>query len=78
MVGDWFRGELRDHIAELLTDSRTLSRGYFRQPALGRLLDRHLSGREDNGRRLWALMMFERWHREFVDAPSPALNTPHP
>jgi asparagine synthase (glutamine-hydrolysing) len=77
MVGDWFRGELREYIIELLTDSRTLSRGYFRQPAVRGLLDRHLSGREDNGRRLWSLMMFEDWHREFVDTPSPALNPLH-
>jgi asparagine synthase (glutamine-hydrolysing) len=77
MVGDWFRGQLRDHIVEVLTDSRALSRGYFRQAALRGLLDRHLSGREDNGRRLWALMMFEEWHREFVDAPAPALSPVH-
>jgi asparagine synthase (glutamine-hydrolysing) len=77
MVGEWFRGELRDHVVEVLTDKRALSRGYFREPALRGLLDRHLSGREDNGRRLWALMMLEEWHREFVDAPSPALNPLH-
>jgi asparagine synthase (glutamine-hydrolysing) len=77
MVGGWFRDQLRDYIVEMLTDSRALSRGYFRQPVLRGLLDRHLSGREDNGRQLWALMMFEAWHREFVDSPSPALDPRH-
>jgi asparagine synthase (glutamine-hydrolysing) len=77
MAGDWFRGELRDQTAELLTDSRAASRGYFRQPAVRTLLDRHHSGREDNSSKLWTLMMFELWHREFVDDPSPALNPLH-
>jgi asparagine synthase (glutamine-hydrolysing) len=77
MAGRWFRGELRDHIVEVLTDSRALSRGYFRQPALRGLLDRHLSGQAENASKLWTLMMFEIWHREFVDVPSSALSGLH-
>jgi asparagine synthase (glutamine-hydrolysing) len=77
IAADWFRGELREQTAELLTDSRAASRGYFRQETLRTLLDRHQSGREDNSAKLWTLMMFELWHREFVDDPAPALSPVH-
>jgi asparagine synthase (glutamine-hydrolysing) len=70
MVGDWFRGELRDYISELLTDPTTLNRGYFREDRLRSMLARHLDGTEEHGMRLWGLMMLELWHRELVDAPS--------
>jgi asparagine synthase (glutamine-hydrolysing) len=70
MVGRWFRGELRDHISQVLTDPATLARGYFSEPCVRELLDRHLDGSRDNSMKLWALMMFEVWHREVVDQPA--------
>jgi asparagine synthase (glutamine-hydrolysing) len=73
MIGDWLRGGLRDMLVELLTDSRAASRDYFRQPVVRGLLDEHLSGRAYHAEKLWTLMMFEVWHREFVDSPAPAL-----
>jgi asparagine synthase (glutamine-hydrolysing) len=67
MAGDWFRGELRDYIGDVLTDPRSLSRDYFREPYVRSLLERHLDGTEENGAQLWSLMMFEIWHRELID-----------
>jgi asparagine synthase (glutamine-hydrolysing) len=77
MAAQWFRGELREQTTELLTDSRAASRGYFRPDTMHGLLDRHLAGREENSAKLWTLMMFELWHREFVDDPAPALSPAH-
>ena len=31
-----------------------------------RLVDEHLSGRRDHSLRLWLLVVFERWHRQYV------------
>ena len=72
MVGDWFRGELRGYVSEVLTDPGTLSRGYFREDRIRAFLNEHLDGTRDYGMPLWALMMLELWHREVVDAPSSA------
>ena len=42
-------------------------RGYFRPEAIGRLLDEHQSGRTSHGHRIWALLVLELWHRQWVD-----------
>jgi asparagine synthase (glutamine-hydrolysing) len=70
-VGEWFRGELRDQVHEVLLDPGSLSRGYFRAEAVRSLLHRHGTGAADESKRLWSLYMLELWHREFVD-PVPA------
>jgi asparagine synthase (glutamine-hydrolysing) len=67
MVGQWFRGELRDYVRETLLDPTALGRGYFREDALRGLVDRHMDGIEDNSLGLWSLIMLEVWHRELID-----------
>jgi hypothetical protein len=39
------------------------------------MVDRHVGGTHDEGKRLWSLFMLELWHREFSDGvlSSPAL-----
>src|SRR5262249_35916372 len=37
----WFQGELRGFAEEILLDSRTLARGYFRKDTLKKLLQQH-------------------------------------
>ena len=73
MIGEWFRGELRGHLTETLTDPRALGRGYFRPDQVQRLLEQHLSGRADHSFQLWTLMMFEAWQQELVDGGAPDL-----
>jgi asparagine synthase (glutamine-hydrolysing) len=67
-IGDWFRGELRGLVRDVLLDPGALGRGYFRPEAVRTMLDHHLAGTHDNGKRLWSLFMLELWHREFSDA----------
>ena len=67
MVGHWFRDELRDYITETLTDPGASSRAYFNGSYVRELLDSHQDGSRDNSTKLWALLMFEVWHREVVD-----------
>jgi asparagine synthase (glutamine-hydrolysing) len=59
----WFRGPLAGFAREVLLDPRTLQRGIFREVAVRRLLDAHLSGRFDHSYRLWALLFLELWQR---------------
>ncbi len=63
----WFRHELKEFSREILLDPRTLARGYFRPQVVTGLLDDHQSGRFDHSIRLWALLVLELWHREWVD-----------
>jgi asparagine synthase (glutamine-hydrolysing) len=66
-VGDWFRGELRELLHDTVLSQRALQRGYFQGDALRQLVDDHVQRREDYTYQLWALLMLELWHREFID-----------
>jgi asparagine synthase (glutamine-hydrolysing) len=71
----WFRGTLRDLAADTLLSARSAQRGYFQPAFVRRLLDEHLSGARDHALRLWQLVVFERWHEQYVDRTS---GTPFP
>jgi len=66
-IGAWFRGELYPLVQDMLGDSRSGLRAYFQEPALRRCVDEHMAGKTDNGHKLWALLVFALWHREFID-----------
>jgi asparagine synthase (glutamine-hydrolysing) len=63
----WFRGEMRPFAQAILFDSRTTERAYFRPEAVQRLWEDHMHGKADYSQRLWALMIFELWQREWLD-----------
>src|SRR5206468_13106471 len=67
-LGVWFRGNLRELFADTLLSPASLQRGYFNPAFVRRLVDAHLSGKRDHTWRLWQLVVFERWHRAYVDA----------
>ena len=68
-IGQWFRGPLRDELLDTL-DERTLrEQGLFRPEAVRRLLDDHLTGRRDHRKPLFALFMFQRWRRRWIEHP---------
>ena len=70
-VGHWFRNELSELSRDVLLDEQSIARSYFKPADVRAMLDRHQSGQSDETKRLWALLVLELWHREFVDgAPS--------
>jgi asparagine synthase (glutamine-hydrolysing) len=66
-LGTWFRGHLRELFADTLLSPTTLQRGYFQPAFVNRIVAEHLAGTRDHTLRLWQLLVFERWHREYVD-----------
>ena len=36
--------------------------------AVRQLVDEHLSGRRDYGQELWLLLIFELWHRNYLES----------
>ena len=56
-IDRWLRGELRD----LAGDSLPEVDGIVDLPAARRLLDRHVSGKEDSGPQLYAVLMLSLW-----------------
>jgi asparagine synthase (glutamine-hydrolysing) len=66
-VGEWFRGELKDYLADNLLSESFFRRGYFKPGAIKNMVSQHLSGRADYSFQLWSLLMLELWHKRFID-----------
>jgi asparagine synthase (glutamine-hydrolysing) len=67
-LGTWFRGGLTDVFADVLRAPVTRQRGYFEPAFVDRLVAEHLSAKRDHTLRLWQLLVFELWHRQYIDA----------
>src|SRR5258705_110140 len=65
-IGKWFRGQYRSIVDEYVLSDRVLNRGIFDQEFVRGLVQRHQAG-EDHSERLWALVNFEIWQRQFID-----------
>jgi asparagine synthase (glutamine-hydrolysing) len=66
-LGVWFRGNLRELFSDTLLSPASLQRGYFRPAFVRQLVYEHVSGKRDHTLRLWQLVVFERWHRQYAD-----------
>jgi asparagine synthase (glutamine-hydrolysing) len=71
----WLRGELVPFARETLAPDRLRRQGYFRPEAVTRLLDDHVTGREDLSRQLWGLLAFTLWHERHVERAPTAPST---
>jgi len=66
-VGDWINSQLKERMHGILSEKRTIERGYFEPQYVKILLDEHAKNRRDHSHALWILWMLELWHRRFVD-----------
>ncbi len=66
-LGKWLRTDLADMLRGCLLDDRAVRRGLFRQNFVRTLIDEHSRGKRDWSSRLWALLFFELWFRQFID-----------
>jgi asparagine synthase (glutamine-hydrolysing) len=62
----WMRHELKDMLM-ILIEPRTLQRGYFEPSAIRKLIDNHLKRGRAESHHLWRLLIFELWHRNFLE-----------
>jgi asparagine synthase (glutamine-hydrolysing) len=66
-LGTWFRGNLRELFADTLLSPTSLQRGYFQPAFVKQIVNEHLAGKRDHTLRLWQLVVFEKWHEQYVD-----------
>jgi asparagine synthase (glutamine-hydrolysing) len=59
----WFRGSLRNHIADVVRGPRLADSGLFDAATLSRMVADHQSGRRDYSAALWSLLMFDGFLR---------------
>jgi asparagine synthase (glutamine-hydrolysing) len=65
----WLRGALEPFARETLSADTLRRQGFFRPEAVARLIDDHVSRREDLSRQLWGVLAFTLWHEEHVERP---------
>ena len=63
----WMRREMRDYVADILSNSSAAARGFFSPKAINRMLQRN---REDGefSAELFSLVVFELWQQAFLDS----------
>jgi len=66
-IGTWFRGAYSSVVDEYVLSDRALNRGIFSPDFVRSLVMRHQAGGENHSERLWALINFEIWQRQFFD-----------
>jgi asparagine synthase (glutamine-hydrolysing) len=63
VVDDWFRSSLGSEIPEMLLDEQALLFNFLNPESVGDLLRAHRTGRQDNHKILFSLVMLEQWLR---------------
>src|SRR5438876_8626699 len=73
VVDEWFRSSLKGELSEVLLDESSLMFGLLDPKPVRRLLESHQSGRQDNHKLLFSLVMIEQWLRGVRSNERPAL-----
>jgi asparagine synthase (glutamine-hydrolysing) len=69
----WFRGESLDFVRRVTDDPEARMYAYLEPATVRRLVEEHLSGKENRRLLLWSLLNFEQWCRVFLDGERPEL-----
>jgi asparagine synthase (glutamine-hydrolysing) len=64
--GSWLRNDLKDLVWTVLTDRKTLDRGYFQKDAVEKLIKANSNG-SDHSKDIFSLLSLELWQRTFLD-----------
>ena len=65
-VDRWFRSDMTTYVRQSLVCKDSACSTYFRTDTISDLIDEHVTGREDNHRQIFCLLVFELWHRLFI------------
>jgi len=63
----WLRGQLATLVQDVLSPANLRDRGYFRPEYVEWLLTQQRTGKRDFSQHIWALLVFELWHRTYID-----------
>jgi asparagine synthase (glutamine-hydrolysing) len=66
----WFRNNFKDQIQAILTDRKTIERGYFRRSAIEKFINMNRKSGMYS-KEIFSLVALEFWHRQFLDGEQP-------
>ena len=71
----WLREEPSPALLEILLEPKTLQRGYLSEEGLRRRIREHQKGLRDRSWEIWHLLIFELWHRNFLESATQTPST---
>ena len=78
-ISSWLRTSLRQFTRDYLLARDSASSRYVDRGETARLVQEHEQGTADRSQEIWTLLVFEFWHRHFIDNhPRPADTGTHP
>lgn len=74
----WMRQEPSPALLEILLEPKTIQRGYLNLEGVRRRIREHRQGLRDRSWEIWHLLVFELWHRNFLESAVRAPSTISP
>jgi asparagine synthase (glutamine-hydrolysing) len=68
----WFRFELRDFVRDTLLARHSACREFFSPQAIEEIVGRQGRGKISGFQEVWSLLVFEFWHKHFIEEFVPA------
>jgi len=66
-LGIWFKKDLNSLLKELLDEKDIRRMNYFNPSFIQWMIDEHLSGRRNFTHKLWSLLVFQLWHKIYME-----------
>lgn len=65
-VAYWLSGDLKELMTDMLSPAFIEEQGLFNGAYIRQLTEEHFAHRKDNRKLLWTLLMFQVWHRRYI------------
>jgi len=66
-INHWLRTSLCDYAQEILSDDHAFTKEILGRDLIPHLWENHLRGKKE-GKKIWALLTLELWHRQFFSS----------
>ena len=67
----WFRTELREFVRDTLLSRSSACREYFNPQTVEGIVCRQEEGKFSGYQEIWSLIVFESWHKQFIETSEP-------
>jgi asparagine synthase (glutamine-hydrolysing) len=65
-MSTWLQNDLKEYALEVLSESSLKRHGLFNPKTVSNILKEHFTREETHDTLIWALMVFETWHRMYM------------
>jgi asparagine synthase (glutamine-hydrolysing) len=66
-IGNWFRGEMKDFVKDILLSEKCLQRNIIKPEFIEKYVREHTNSEKDHTFQIWTLLMLEMWFQKFID-----------